>query len=165
MIRPARIEDAAGIARIHVETWRAAYAGIMPAEFLAGLSVESRTKSWAFALERNALDFFVAEDGGAMAGWCHSTILRGPGSTMLGETRAVYVLPGFQGRGHGAALMSATETDFRGRGVTDGLLWVLEANQPTRRFYERMGYLADGGRTEEVFGATNLSVLRYRKRL
>jgi L-amino acid N-acyltransferase YncA len=165
MIRAAKIEDAAGIARIHVDTWRAAYAGIMPAEFLASLSMEARQRQWAFALERNALDFFVAEEDGVMVGWCHSTIFRDGAAGILGETRAVYVQAQFQGRGHGAALMAATEADFRNRGVPEAILWVLEANLATRRFYERIGYLADGGRTEETFGGTKLALLRYRKRL
>lgn len=165
MIRPARLEDAAEIARIHVETWRAAYAGIMPADFLAGLSVEARQRQWTFALERSALDFFIADDGAKMAGWCHSTIFRGDGTKVIGETRAVYVLPGFQGLGHGFALMSATEADFRSRGIAEAELWVLEANHSTRRFYERLGYQADGGVKDEAFGAAKLRELRYRKRL
>ncbi len=39
-IRPATPKDAQGIAWVHVETWRAAYAGLIPANVLAQLSVE-----------------------------------------------------------------------------------------------------------------------------
>ena len=39
MIRVATDCDAEAIGRIHVVTWRAAYAGILPADFRAGLSV------------------------------------------------------------------------------------------------------------------------------
>lgn len=165
MIRPARLEDAPEIARIHVETWRAAYAGIMPAEFLAGLAVENRTKMWTYIIEHNPLDVLVAEDGDVVAGFCHTTIFRGEGAKVFGETKAVYVLPKFQGQGQGAALMSASETDFRGRGIAEAMLWVLEANQPTRRFYGKIGYGADGGRIEESFGTAKLAVLRYRKKM
>lgn len=163
MIRPAKEEDAAGIARIHVETWRAAYAGIMPAEFLASLSVENRIKMWVALLDRNPRNLLVAEDAGEMSGFCHSVLFRGEGTRICGETMAVYVLPQFQGRGHGLALMQATEADFRARGVAEAVLWVLEANHPTRRFYERFGYQPDGGVKQEECGPAKLPVLRYRK--
>lgn len=37
--RDAVVEDAPGIARVHVESWRAAYAGLMPQAVLDDLSV------------------------------------------------------------------------------------------------------------------------------
>jgi hypothetical protein len=42
MIRQAILEDAEAIAKVHVASWQAAYKGLMPAEFLASLSVERR---------------------------------------------------------------------------------------------------------------------------
>ena len=39
IVRPARIEDAPAIAEVHIQTWRETYAGLMPTEMLAGLSV------------------------------------------------------------------------------------------------------------------------------
>ena len=165
MIRPARIEDAAEIARIHVETWRAAYAGIMPADFLAKLSVENRKRQWDYSLNQNVRDFFVADDGSTMAGWCFSSLVRNGASSVIGEVFALYVSPELQGCGHGQALMVATEADFRARGVRESVLRVLEANQPGRAFYERFGYVRDGEAGPETFGALALPVLRYRKKL
>jgi ribosomal protein S18 acetylase RimI-like enzyme len=51
------------------------------------------------------------------------------------------------------------------RGVDGVSLWVLEANTPARRFYERIGFAADG--TVKVFdaGGTPLSEVRYVQRL
>ena len=40
LIRPATLEDAPAIARVHVDTWRTTYAGIVPDEHLAKLSYE-----------------------------------------------------------------------------------------------------------------------------
>ena len=45
-IRRARPEDAGAIAAVHVAAWREAYAGLVPAEALAALSVEARTAFW-----------------------------------------------------------------------------------------------------------------------
>jgi ribosomal protein S18 acetylase RimI-like enzyme len=165
MIRSSRIEDAAGIARIHVETWRAAYAGIMPADFLAKLSVENRTRQWDYILDQNARDVLVADDGPGMAGYCFSTLGRSGASSLRGEIMGLYVLPEFQGRGHGKELMVATEADLGRRGLREAVLRVLEANHASRTFYERRGYAHAGEAKPEVCGKLTLPVLRYRKRL
>jgi L-amino acid N-acyltransferase YncA len=45
-LRPARIEDAPQIARVHVDSWRAKYSGIMPEDFLAAMSHEDFEVRW-----------------------------------------------------------------------------------------------------------------------
>jgi hypothetical protein len=42
VIREAAPADAPGIARVHVDTWRTTYQGIVPDQFLARLSYEAR---------------------------------------------------------------------------------------------------------------------------
>ena len=66
-IRPAEVQDAAGIARVHVESWRSTYQGIFPESFLASLSVERRENYWREQLLRvNAPErCFVAADEAA----------------------------------------------------------------------------------------------------
>lgn len=44
VIRPAAAGEAAGIARIHVETRRTTYVGIVPSEFLAQLDYIGKTR-------------------------------------------------------------------------------------------------------------------------
>jgi hypothetical protein len=41
-VAQANLEYARSVAEIHVEAWRAAYAGIVPADYLAALSVDKR---------------------------------------------------------------------------------------------------------------------------
>src|SRR3954463_4626605 len=45
-IRRAREDDARAIAEVHIQTWRDAYRGQLPASFLAGLSVDNRERMW-----------------------------------------------------------------------------------------------------------------------
>jgi hypothetical protein len=40
MLRLAKIEDAEKLAAIHVCAWQVAYKGIVPAQFLASLSIQ-----------------------------------------------------------------------------------------------------------------------------
>jgi hypothetical protein len=42
IIREAELRDARGIAEVHVRSWQAAYAGIIPDEEFARLSVDQR---------------------------------------------------------------------------------------------------------------------------
>ncbi|WP_310739799.1 hypothetical protein [Oceanobacillus alkalisoli] len=43
-IRRADSKDATGIAKVHVDSWRATYKGIIPEDFLNNLSYEHRTE-------------------------------------------------------------------------------------------------------------------------
>ncbi len=61
-IRTAQFEDAAGIARVHVDCWRTTYKGIFPDDLLARLSYEGREQSWQRALSDPAQITFAAED-------------------------------------------------------------------------------------------------------
>ena len=45
-IRDAEIEDATGIADVHVQTWQSTYAGVLPGEYLVGLSVGRHAVMW-----------------------------------------------------------------------------------------------------------------------
>ena len=46
VVRAAVPADAAAMAALHVHAWRAAYAGVMPADFLAALTIAEREAMW-----------------------------------------------------------------------------------------------------------------------
>ena len=71
-IREAVQADAGAMARVHIDMWRTAYAGIVPDEHLAGLSYERREAVWVQILSRDepAQCNFVAETvGGEIVGF------------------------------------------------------------------------------------------------
>jgi hypothetical protein len=53
MVRLATIEDADTIAAIHVRTWQTAYEGIVPAQFLAALSIQERANMWRIVISED----------------------------------------------------------------------------------------------------------------
>ena len=65
-IRESVPADADAITRVHIDTWRSSYAGIVPDEHLAGLSYSDREAVWVQILSRDdpAQCNFVAETGG-----------------------------------------------------------------------------------------------------
>jgi GNAT superfamily N-acetyltransferase len=82
-----------------------------------------------------------------------------------GEVAAIYVLREAQGQGAGRRLMAAMARRLIAEGERSMALWVLEANAPARRFYERLdGRLiaerTDGTDREVAYGWRDLGLLR-----
>ena len=87
-IRLAQVADAAEIARVHVDTWRAAYRGIVPDAHLDSLTYEQREQRWRdnFATASPGVFVYVAtEEAGRVIGFAGG----GPSREGLGT------LPGF----------------------------------------------------------------------
>lgn len=142
-VREAGLSDAAGIARVHVDSWRTTYPGIMPEEFLASLSYDERERMWrrvlSTAAERGQV-VYVAEDG---AGWIVGFAYGGPtrgeaASEYAGEVYSIYLLQSQQGQGLGRQLFRRVAQYLAGQGRKSLLVWVARDN-PSRRFYEALG--------------------------
>ena len=169
IVRRAVAADAHGIAEIGVRGWQAAYRGILPDDFLAGLSVPAREVAWQSMLEGEERDMapaWIAERGGVAIGFVSSGPPRDEDVPLPGaEIYAIYVFPDAWRSGAGRALLTTAADHWRGRGVTTLVLWVLEANVAGRAFYEAMGWSADGRRQEIDFGAFSAPEVRYRLRV
>ena len=162
-VRPARPEDAAAIAEVHVRTWQAAYEHVFGAERLATLDLEGRRRRWQERLDASEphLRRLVAEDeDGRLVGFATAGASRDTGGE--GELYAIYVLPEAWGGGAGPALMRAALEALREEGFETATLWVLEDNPRARRFYEREGWSLDGGRRELEWFGVPAGEVRYR---
>ncbi len=140
-IREARCGDAAGIARVHVDSWRTTYRGIVPDDYLANLSAEQRERHWHSVTCCAASDEFVyvAEDPvGQIVGFASGAPERTGHAEYKGELYAIYLLAEYQKRGIGRRLVSAVAARLLRNGFHTMLLWVL-ANNPARHFYEALG--------------------------
>ena len=167
VVRRATERDARGIALVHVDTWRAAYAGLLPASFLARLSVDAREVGWRTALRDPApgSSIRVALRGARCVGFVSVGPSREPDGAGLGEVYAIYVDPSEWGTGVGGALMEQAIDDLRGAGFDAATLWVFDDNPRARRFYERYGWRADGARQELDVEGTKVWEVRYRLEL
>jgi GNAT superfamily N-acetyltransferase len=162
-VRLATVEDADAIGRVQVETWRAAYTGLMPDEAVAGFDVEERQRLWRDWLQEPRSDVFVAEREGDVVGFVNT----GPCSEEngVGELYAIYVLPTSWGTGAGRTLIERAEESMRSSGFGEAVLWVLEGNARAERFYRAAGWERDDGRKVDEFQGATVIELRYRKRL
>jgi GNAT superfamily N-acetyltransferase len=157
VIRPATPADAEAVARIHVETWQAAYTHVFSSEALAGMSTAERAEM------HRRWPPLVAEVDGELVGFVSVGRDREEGGD--GELYAIYVHPDHWGTGVGRALIQAGEERLRELGHSDAILWVLEDNPRARRFYELAGWSTDGTtRPIEIFGV-EVPEIRYSKML
>lgn len=163
MIRTGVPEDAATLAEIHIASWRAAYADLLPADYLARLDDElaSRTALWTDVL-RGADEVLVAENNdGRVVGFAHAGPSRdddlGP---EVGELYAIYLAPDVVRRGWGTRLLAELQERVRSSGYRQMALWVLTGNRDARAFYERNGWVFDGTESEQCLGFT-VPAVRY----
>lgn len=170
LVREAQLEDATAIAEVHVETWRAAYQGLLPDDFLASLSEAGYADRWRRTLSEGTGRVYVAEDARKIVGFASGGPERAGEDGFAGELYAIYVLQEAQGRGHGRRLVHAVATGLREAGFHDMIVWVLRDNRPARDFYERLGgtYLRAQPITigstllqEVAYGWSSLDDIRY----
>lgn len=127
---------------MHVDTWRSAYEGIVPDEYLAGLSYGTSERLWQDVIAAGDGRVFVAEDDRGVFGFAsgHRRERFSKGlEEYEGELTTVYVLPSGQGGGAGRRLVGAVARYFSEIGVDSMLLWAFAENRRARRFYESLG--------------------------
>jgi GNAT superfamily N-acetyltransferase len=168
-VRRAVPADAPGIAECIVGGWKTGYRGILPDDFLDGLTLQPRIVAWTNVLETggdgNTPGWIVDVDG-RVAGFIGSGPARDPDvPAPAAEVYALYIRPGYWRLGIGRMLMDQFVQHWRAQGATTQVLWVFEKNDRARRFYEAMGWQLDGARQELRLADSSAIEIRYRRRL
>lgn len=163
-VRPATIADAPSVARVHVESWRSAYGGLVPNEYIDSLTIDRRREVWEEILGNASADqgLLVLEASDSIVGFCHFSPTRDddapPGT---GEITAIYLLSSHWGRGGGSLLLAEASQALTAAGFERATLWVLEGNERAQRFYSRHGWHPDGSTKVEDRGPFRLREVRY----
>lgn len=138
IIRTAKQEDAAHIAKVHVDSWRTTYNNIIPQSYLDKLSYEQRTTLWQNNLANSARNVFVAEENGEIIGFVvgeKRDTNTEPGATDLS---AIYLFEQWQGKGVGKLLLKQIMHTFKEQGFHKVYVEVLADNK-SRDFYKYYG--------------------------
>lgn len=132
-VRPATHADAVALGRVHVAAWREAYANLLSAEFLAGLSVERRVARWELIIADTSSGHVVriAEADGNIVGVASSGPCRDDDARRPLELYSLYLLAAHYGSGLGQQLLDAT------LGHSPATLWVAQENPRAQAFYRR----------------------------
>lgn len=138
-IRRAKLEDAGGIAKVHVDSWRTTYAKIIPEAFLKGLSYEKREVLWQANLKRIDNIVFVAEnENGGIIGFADTSKRETNHEPNSIDLTSIYLLQEYQGLGIGKKLMETLFKYYLQCGYEKVFVDVLADNK-TRHFYEHYG--------------------------
>jgi GNAT superfamily N-acetyltransferase len=162
-VTPASAADTVALARLHADSWRDAYRGILPDAFLAGPVEEDRLQLWQARMAERSDDkclVLKAVHGAEIIGLSCVIVDAEPGWGPCLDN--LHVEPGLKGHGVGGQLFSAS------RAWADAItpwqpmfLWVFARNLPARGFYERRGATVAGSREVAVAPGRVVSELRY----
>lgn len=143
LVRPARVEDAAAMARVHVLCWRETYRGLMSEEVLGDPDLlPARERFWVAALsdERYARNrVAVAEHDNQVVGITMSGPAGDDDAFWPVQLYVLYVVAAHHGSGVGAALLDAVINPGEA-----SALWVADPNERAQAFYRKHGFVPDG---------------------
>lgn len=141
-VRRAEPADAPSMAKVHVDTWRETYRGLMSDAALDDPALLSRRERfWVAALT----DRKYSKNTAAVASFQGSLIgiaMSGPCLDRADEAQQLHLLyayAAFHGSGVGAALLDAVIDPN-----APAALWVADSNPRAQAFYRKTGFVADG---------------------
>jgi GNAT superfamily N-acetyltransferase len=137
IIIPAGPGDAAGLAKVHVDAWRETYPGLLPAPYLARMSVGAHATRWRRQLvrARKGEVVLVAEGPDGLTAYCAGAAT----GAVEAEIFTLYLLKSVQGSGLGRRLFATAARVLEAEGALALTVWVLNGNAPARGFYAHLG--------------------------
>ena len=174
VVRPPVFADVARLATINVAAWHAAYAGIVPADYLDSRDQAEYEQRWRLNITegRPGVSFFAAEADGTLAGYAICGPYRpqqdgdpAEDTATWGELYAIYTHPDRQRRGVGTAVHVATIGQLASEGYREAALWVLRANTASLRWYDARGWRPDGATSYWDDAGSALEEVRLRRAL
>jgi ribosomal protein S18 acetylase RimI-like enzyme len=162
-IREAIPDDIEIVARIHDASRRAAYRHILPRRIPPEHGITALRRDWDSVLRTSGSWILLLEEEGEPVGFAAFGPTRDEDDDPrnVGELYAIHLKPSAWGRALGRTLMAEVEQRLAAAGFRVATLWVLEANTRARGFYEKQGWLEDGGRKLVELGL-RVPEIRYR---
>ena len=150
-IRLATLDDAKYCADIHAESWNFAYSDIVPIEIInqhnAGWLL-----IWNKMLTNNIDSHYVILLDDVIIGFLVISVSRDDDlKESFYEIVSLYLSPNYIGLGFGKRTMNWIKREIQSRGYNNISLWVLQANNRAKGFYEKAFHFA-----EREMGADNI---------
>lgn len=167
-VRVAWHADAPAIAALQIAAWRATYAGLLPAEVLDALPLDTFTAHWETSIstpKEARQRVLVALERATLRGFT-TTSPSTDGDTdpgRDGEVGELVVDPATRGAGHGSRLLHAAIDTMRSDRFQRAMTWLNSTNDDVRRFLTDQGWATDGAFREldlEGDGAVTVKQIR-----
>lgn len=155
-IQTAGPDDAAVLASIMVQSFRAAFSTLVSVETLERCANE---KNCTAMLEQVCKTPDMHAGMASVDGIsCGEIFWSGEG-----ELIALHTLPQVWGKGVGSALLEWAMTEMKSVGIEKMFLWAFRENWRARRFYEKHGLTASGA--ERISAFDGAAEIQYQKEL
>ena len=151
-IRPARLDDAADVAQVYIDSWQDTYPGVLPNALLLAMTPRGQTARWQAAIRNRVHEtVLVADCRHGIVGMASVGTTRDRELGFDGEVYTLYVDPAYYGQGVGRALLEGAFETLRGGGLSSCVIWARAKNN-ARYFYEAMGGRLIAERTARLMG-------------
>jgi len=148
--------DEVTLAFIQTESWKAAFKEILSADTLQRYTqMEDATAMYRYLLEYHIGNGYIlkVEDNPHCIAWWDET--REKDLPDYAELICIHSLENQWRKGYGRKIMETVMHDIKESGYSKVMLWVFEDNIRARRFYESLGFIANG-KTKKDFEATEV---------
>lgn len=151
-IRAATLRDVYSISKIHIDSWKTTYKGLLSDKYLESLSYKEKEQLWNQVIPKGGV--FVAEnESGDIIGFASGGKERtGNYDQFKGEMYAIYLLEKYQRKGVGSELFKAVIHFLQVENIDSLVVWVVEGNKSCL-FYEAIGGIILDSTEVEIGGA------------
>lgn len=160
-IKKASINDTEIISSIHALSWKSAYRGMIPSQYLDNLEDNfwvNAFDNWITKAELIVKIIFQDEKPVGCIAYGDS---RDDKFSNCGEIVSIYILPDYFHKGYGQRLLDSALEDMKSMGHKNIYLWALEENNRARRFYEKNKFKYNGDKHHFEIMDKQLTNLRY----
>lgn len=161
VIREASEQDAPAISRIYAASWKAAYRGMVPQQFLDELSDDFWTNKFSTWLGSSTLRAGILQVDEVPAGCVAFGESRDEKLPEWGEIVSIYLHPDFFRKGLGTKLLGYAANELKAAGYPACFLWVLRENRNAQNFYEKNGFVGNGDICHSEIMGTLMTDIRY----
>lgn len=161
IIRNVQLKDIPDVVDISITGWQEAYQGIIDEAYLIALDSERQQK--IAKMERNYMNggFIVAELDNKVVGFCRYVENNNFSQQIENadcELTVIYVKPNMKNCGIGSKMFEHVLNEFNNLNKRLMVLWCFKDNEPSIKFYEKMGGRIIGEKIEEHGSKQNIEV-------
>lgn len=164
-IRRANAKDAVSMSTVHANSWKKAYQGLLPDEYLNKI----KDTRWVDMIQEG-----LGDD--RMKAWVATIEDKVIACACVGNSRyqnyrdqleliSIYVLPEYWNLGIGSKLINKVVEYALNNRYSEIGLWVLDGNNQAIRFYEKNGFLDSDDTESCIIGKIPVTEKRYTKQL
>lgn len=136
-IREANAEDIEPIASLYVMNWKKTYVGLLPDNFLNGLTVNEGIKKWQEYLNKEKHRIFVAYENEKILGF--SACKEDEELKNCLYLYSLHVSETSRGKGVGTKLINTVGSYAYIKGYEHMSICIVKGNDNAKRIYEKMG--------------------------